>query len=119
MLLSSSTTPLSAARVITEAPVPSQMSDRHPVVCLSPPVEMEGLEIMDSLMIGMMAVGLAWELGDSRSSLRRASESPGNLEDLGVDRKVRMWHASGLQNIQTFLVTSSAQESSPDSLTCL
>lgn len=62
MLLSSSTTPLSAARVITEAPVPSQMSDRHPVVCLSPPVEMEGLEIMDSLMIGMMAVGLAWEL---------------------------------------------------------
>ena len=31
-------------------------------MCLSPPVEMEGLEIMDSLMIGMMAIGLAWEL---------------------------------------------------------
>lgn len=50
--------------------------------------------------------------------MRIASESPWNLEDLGVDRGVRKWHASGMQKIQTLLVTSSAQESSPDSLTC-
>lgn len=36
-----------------------------------------------------MAVGLAWELREARSSLRISSESPWNLEDLGVDGGVR------------------------------